>query len=199
MGGTERDSVTLEGPRIRLEPLARRHYAALVAIGLDPGLWARTTIRIRTPEEMTTYLEEAEAARAAGTSEPFAIVLRESGTVIGTTRFHSIVPRHRRLEIGFTWVGIPWQRGGISTESKVLLLTHAFEDRGCERVEFKADSQNEASCAALERLGATREGILRRYMHSEHAGMRDVALFSIVAPDWPRLKARLERRLAGCP
>lgn len=183
--------MVLESRRIRLEPMTLEHLDALCAIGLDPVLWTRTTIRVRTPDEMRRYIELALEARDAGTAEPFVIVWKESGEVIGTTRFHSIVPAHFRREIGFTWIGANWQRRGISTESKHLLLAHAFETAGCERVEFKADAENLPSCAALERLGATREGTLRCYMHSKHAGMRDVAIYSITASDWPRIKASL--------
>lgn len=182
--------MTLEGPRIRLEPMSLDHQAALCEIGLDPSLWAKTTIRVRTPDEMRRYIENALDARDAGTAEPFVIILKDTGELVGTTRFHSIVPAHFRREIGFTWIGPKWQRQRVSTESKLVLLAHAFDTVGCQRVEFKADAANTASCAALERLGATKEGVLRSYMHSEHAGMRDVAIFSIVAADWPRVKER---------
>lgn len=168
--------------------MSLEHHARLCEIGLDPALWSSTTIQVRTPEEMARYIKVALDARDAGTADPFVIVLRTSGEIIGTTRFHSIAPAHLRREIGFTWISARWQRQGISTESKRLLLAHAFDVEGCQRVEFKADADNVASCAALERLGATKEGILRSYMHSDRAGMRDVAIFSIVASDWQRLK-----------
>lgn len=180
--------------RIRLEPLEASHHAALCEIGLAPALWALTTIRVRTSDEMSRYIAEALDARAAGTALPFAIVLQSSGAVVGTTRIHTIVPRHRRCEIGFTWIGAPWQRQGLSSESKYLLLTHAFERAGWDRVEFKADIRNEPSCRALERLGAVKEGVLRNYMFSAHAGSRDIALYSIVRSDWPDVKARLAER-----
>jgi RimJ/RimL family protein N-acetyltransferase len=105
------------------------------------------------------------------------------------------VREHRRVEIGFSWVGLPWQRSPVNTEAKCLLLTHAFEQAHCQRVEFKADSQNEPSCRALLRIGATREGTLRQYMYSSHKGARDIALFSMIDIEWPNIKARLEQRL----
>lgn len=180
--------------RIRLEPLAASHHAALCEIGLDPILWALTTIRVRTADEMSRYIADALEARAAGTALPFAIVLKPSGAVIGTTRIHTIVSKHRSGEIGFTWVGATWQRRGIGSESKYVLLTYAFDDAGFDRVEFKADVRNEPSCRALERIGAVKEGVLRNYMFSEHAGSRDIALYSIVRADWPDVKARLAER-----
>jgi RimJ/RimL family protein N-acetyltransferase len=128
---------------------------------------------------------------------PYAVRLAGAGEVVGTTRFHSIVPQHRRTEIGFTWVGVPWQRTAVNTESKYLMLRHAFERWGCGRVEFKADAANRRSRDALLRIGATEEGVLRQYMLSEHRGPRDVAVYAIVAGDWPAVKARLEQRLYG--
>ena len=102
---------------------------------------------------------------------------------------------HRRTEIGFSWVGLPWQRSPVNSEAKYLLLSHAFEQARCQRVEFKADAENQPSCLALLRIGATREGILRQYMSSPHKGARDIALFSIIDREWPEVKARLEQRL----
>jgi RimJ/RimL family protein N-acetyltransferase len=182
---------------VRLVPLSASHHAALCAIGLEPALWAMTTIRVQTPEDMRRYIQAALDAQAAGTALAFMLALPHTDTVVGTTRYHSIVAAHRRLEIGFTWVGLPWQRTPINTEAKYLLLRQAFEGYGCQRVEFKADIANEPSCRSLQRIGATREGVLRSYMVSPHRGSRDVALFSIVAAEWPRVKAGLERRLAG--
>ena len=187
--------VTLSGRRVRLEPLSPEHHADLCRVGLEPSLWARTTIRVRTPAEMTAYIQMALDSQASGHTLPFVIVLQDSNTIVGTTRFHSIVPVHRRCEIGFTWIGQPWQRQGINLESKYLLLLHAFEEWQYGRVEFKADAENEPSRRALLALGAVEEGVMRRYMVSEYLGVRDLALYSIVAADWPRVKARLLTRL----
>jgi N-acetyltransferase len=126
---------------------------------------------------------------------PFIIVLQATGEIVGTTRYHSIMREHRRLEIGFSWVGPPWQRSPVNTEAKYLLLGYAFEQARCQRVEFKADTENEPSCQALLRIGATREGTLRQYMYSPHKSARDIALFSIIDGEWPGIKARLEQRL----
>jgi N-acetyltransferase len=187
--------VTLEGEFVQLVPLSVEHLPQLCAIGLEPTLWQATTIRVQTPEEMAAYVRAALDGAATGTALPFAIILKETGAVVGTTRYHSIAPVHRRLEIGFTWVGLPWQRTAVNTESKYLLLQHAFEVWRLQRVEFKSDCENERSCRALLRLGATQEGILRNYMGSEHRGPRDVAIFSIIDSEWSQAKARLEAML----
>jgi N-acetyltransferase len=189
--------VTLAGVHVRLAPLERSHLDALCAAGLDPSLWQATTIRVRTRDEMSAYLERALAGRAAGTAMPFAILAAATGGFAGTTRYHDIEPRHRRLEIGFTWIAPAWQRTAVNTETKYLLLRHAFETLGCVRVSFKADAGNERSSRALLRIGAVREGTLRRYMWSEHRGSRDIAIFSIVEADWPAVKTRLEAMLSA--
>ena len=188
------ESITLEGRCIRLLPLGVDHHAQLCAIGLEPALWQHTTIRVQTPDEMLRYIEKALDSQATGTALPFVIVLQATEQIVGTTRYHSIVREHRRVEIGFSWVGLPWQRSPVNSEAKYLLLSHAFEQAGCQRVEFKADAENASSCQALLRIGATREGTLRQYMFSPHKGARDIALFSIIDREWPEIKARLEQR-----
>ena len=193
------EPVTLEGSFVRLVPLSLADHPRLCAVGLEPSLWESTTIRVATDAEMLDYVRAAVAQREAGTALPFTIVLRATGAVVGTTRFHSVSPDHRRVEVGFTWVGLPWQRTPVNTESKYLLLRHAFDHWHCARVEFKADAANERSRAALLRLGATQEGVLRQYMHSRHKGPRDVAVFSIVDCEWRAVKARLEQRLYEPP
>ncbi len=189
------EPLTFEGHFIRLLPLSLSHHERLCAIGLEPALWQHTTIRVQTPREMRRYIEQALESQAAGTALPFVIVLQATGEIVGTTRYHAIVREHHRREVGFSWVGLPWQRSPVNTEAKYLLLTYAFEQARCQRVEFKADSQNERSCRALLRIGATREGTLRQYMYSAQKGARDIALFSIIDVEWPDIKARLEQRL----
>jgi RimJ/RimL family protein N-acetyltransferase len=189
------EPVTFEGHFIRLLPVSLSHHERLCAIGLEPTLWQHTTLRVQTPDEMRRYIDKALESQAAGTALPFVVVLQATGQIVGTTRYHSIVREHRRVEIGFSWVGLPWQRSPVNTEAKYLLLSYAFEQARCQRVEFKADSQNEPSCRALLRIGATREGTLRQYMYSAHKGARNIALFSIIDVEWPDIKARLEQRL----
>jgi len=187
----------LQGSGIRLVPLQLAHHAALCEIGLDERLWRLTTIQVRTPEEMQQYMQIALDAQLAGTALPFAIEERETGRIIGSTRFHSYHANHRRIEIGFTWLAVPWQRTGVNAEAKLLMLRHAFESLKCVRVEFKADVDNSLSRRALERLGATHEGVLRSYMISPRTGPRDVAIYSILATEWPALRTRLEARLTA--
>jgi len=188
--------VSLEGRFVRLSPLSIGHHAALCEVGLDPDLWRLTTISVSTPDEMRSYIESAIAGREAGTALPFVIEERASGLVIGTTRYHSIASEHRRLEIGFTWLGRRWQRTAANTESKYLLLRHAFDGLGFERVGFKADAENEPSRRALLRIGATEEGILRSYVQSARRGSRDLRVFSIIRDEWPEIRKRFEKRLA---
>lgn len=187
--------VTLEGPSLRLEPLSRAHHGALCAVGLDEELWRWIPAPVRTPDEMTAYIAFALAEQARGAALPFAIVEKESDRVIGSTRYGAIEPAHRRVEIGWTWLGRPWQRTTTNTEAKYLLLRHAFETLGCLRVELKTDSLNERSRAAIQRIGAREEGILRNHMITASGRIRHTVYYSIVDSEWPEAKAGLERKL----
>lgn len=182
--------IVLTGSRLRLDPLTLAHEQALAEIGLDSLLWLRTASRVATREDMRAYVQRALDDMALGTALAFAIVERDGGRVVGTTRYDSVVPEHRRLEIGFTWIGTAFQRRGYATESKFLLLGHAFETMACQRVEFKCDADNGPARAALRRLGAREEGILRDYLQSPQ-GARDVVIFSVIAREWPGMKQRL--------
>jgi RimJ/RimL family protein N-acetyltransferase len=187
--------VTLEGRVVRLEPLTQSHHAALCKVGLDPELWNWTNVGIASPEEMAEYIRVALAALEAGTALTFATVLRDSGQPIGGTRFMNIEPAHKRVEIGFTWIGRPWQRTAVNTEAKYLMLRHAFETWNCNRVEFKTDVLNRRSRDAILRIGATEEGILRRHIITSSGRVRDSVYYSILDSEWPRVKAELERKL----
>jgi N-acetyltransferase len=189
------ESITLEGDHLRLAPLSLSHHARLCEIGLDERLWRLTTIRLETAEEMLGYIQTALRERAEAVALPFVMIERASEKIVGTSRYHNINPAHRRLEIGFTWVAVAWQRTRINTEAKYLMLKHAFEQLGCVRVEFKADAGNAPSCGALLALGAKQEGVLRQYMISSHKGVRDLALFSILDREWPAVKAGLQAKL----
>lgn len=191
------EPIVLEGVQIRLAPLTLAHHSDLCEVGLDECLWRYTTIRVQTPDEMFRYIETALQEQAAGIALPFVIIEKSSGKILGTTRYHSINKKHRRLEIGFTWIAVEWQRTHVNTEAKYLLLKQAFEQYGCIRVEFKADSSNEPSRRALLRIGAKQEGILRNYVISNHKGARDMALFSILDSEWAEVKACLEKKLEG--
>ena len=187
--------VTLEGPRLRLEPLTMAHHAALCAAGLDDELWRWVPAPVRTPEEMAAYIAFALREQAGGRALPFAVVEKSSQRVIGSTRYGAIEPTHRRVEIGWTWLGRPWQRTAANTEAKYLLLQHAFERLGCIRVELKTDSLNERSRAAIQRIGAREEGILRNHMITASGRIRHTAYYSIVDSEWPEVKASLEQKL----
>lgn len=191
--------VTLEGRVVRLEPLAPHHLDALCAVGLEPSLWALTTIRVATREDMRAYMESALADQSAGTAIPFATVERASGTVVGSTRFANAVPEHARVEIGWTWIAAPWQRTAVNTEAKYLMLRHAFEVLGCRRVELKTSARNLRSQAAMRRIGAMEEGTLRKHMINADGSARHSVYFSVIDDEWPQVRARLEVMLGDAP
>jgi N-acetyltransferase len=188
--------VALEGPTLRLEPLGPHHLDGLCAAGLDPSLWRLTVSRLADRADMERYMATALAEQGAGASAPYATVLREGGRVIGSTRFGNVTPAHRRVEIGWTWLGPAWQRTGANTEAKYLMLRHAFERWDCVRVEFKTSALNTRSRAALLRIGAVEEGVLRRHMINDDGSLRDSVYFSIIAEEWPAVRRRLETFMA---
>ena len=191
------EPVTLEGAFVRLEPLRADHAAPLAVAGLDPELWRWIPTQVETPADMQAYVAEALAERTKGLSLPFAVVWKETGTVIGSTRYAAIAREDLRLEIGWTWYGAPWQRTPANTETKRLLLSHAFDDLGCIRVELKTDALNEQSRRAIERLGAVQEGIFRRHKICRPDGrVRDTVYYSIIDTEWPAVRDRLDQRLA---
>jgi RimJ/RimL family protein N-acetyltransferase len=187
--------VTLEGRLVRLEPLAKTHLAGLAGVGLDEELWRWIPMPVRTPAEMAAYIETAFDEQERGVSLPFALVEKDSGRAIGSTRYGNIERTHRRVEIGWTWVARNWQRTAVNTEAKFLLLQHAFETLGCLRVELKTDSLNERSRAAILRIGAREEGILRNHMITASGRIRHTVYFSIIDSEWPAVKMRLESKL----
>lgn len=189
--------VTLDGEFVRLEPLERSHIPALCAVGLDDDLWRWTQANIRTPQDMEAYVAEAIALREKGSALPFATVDRASGTVVGSTRYGNIELANRKVEIGWTWIGRPWQRSGVNTEAKLLMLTYAFETLGCHRVELKTDVLNERSRRAIERLGAKEEGVLRKHLVTSTGRVRDTVYYSILDSEWPEVAAALQNRLAA--
>ncbi|HEV8537395.1 MAG TPA: GNAT family protein [Bacteroidota bacterium] len=185
----------MEGHSVRLEPLSIAHLQALSEVGLDPELWKWTTTNIGTPEDMKEYIEVALECQREGMALPFAIIDKSTGKIAGSTRYGNIDTVNRRLEIGWTWIGRPWQRTIINTETKYLLLTHAFETLNCIRVEFKTDSLNTQSRNALLRIKAKEEGILRNHMVSQGGRLRHSVYYSIIESEWPEVKKILEKRL----
>ena len=188
--------VTLPGRHVRLEPLGRGHAGRLAAVASDRELWRLTREDASTPEALAAYIDRALAAQAEGGALPFAIIEQGSGQAIGSTRFGNYSAADRRVEIGWTWVGRPWQRTAVNTEAKLLLLTHAFETLGLRRVELKTDVLNERSRNAILRLGATQEGIFREHIVTESGRIRDSVWFSILAREWEAVRARLTAALA---
>jgi len=187
--------VVLERQHVRLEPLQKSHLAGLAAVGLDPDLWRWIPTPVRTMEEMAAYIETALREQEQGVALPFALMERQTGRLVGSTRFANIDRTHHRVEIGWTWIAREWQRTFINTEAKYLLLNHAFETLGCIRVELKTDSLNERSRAAILRIGAREEGIFRNHMITASGRIRHSVYFSIVDSEWPAVKARLEKML----
>jgi RimJ/RimL family protein N-acetyltransferase len=187
--------IALEGRHVRLDPLTSQHLPALAAV-LDPTLLQWFTKPAKDLEELRLFIADALSEQAAGTALPFATLDRASGRPVGSTRFGNIDRGHRRVEIGWTWIGRPWQRSAINTEAKLLMMTHAFEAWEAIRVEFKTDALNTQSRAALERLGAVPEGRFRNHMITASGRIRDSVWYSVTAAEWPGLKRRLEARLA---
>jgi RimJ/RimL family protein N-acetyltransferase len=206
---------TLQGRYVRVEPLAERHAPALAAALGDPALWAYIPWpTLRTEDDARRYIAAAHAAAADGTQAPFAIIDLRTGALAGTTRYTDVTPAHRGLEIGWTILGPAWQRTPVNTETKLLLLRHAFETltlpapapapigtpatvTGCLRVQLKCDARNERSQRVILRLGATFEGRLRKHRVMPDGYIRDTMMYSITDDDWPGVKAKLEVYLQG--
>jgi RimJ/RimL family protein N-acetyltransferase len=187
--------VILEGQHVRLEPLSLAHQEALIAAAGDGELWNSTVTIVPSRETIASYIGTALNAQAQGHALPFVIIRKESGLVVGCTRFFHIERDHRRVEIGYTWLSAGAQRTSINTEAKLLLLTHAFEFWRCIRVEFFTDFLNHQSRTAILRLGAKQEGILRNHMIMPSGRYRDSVCFSITEAEWPDVKARLKGKL----
>lgn len=187
--------VTLSGSIVRLEPLTLEHLDGLAEVAFDPVIWRWTLARPTDIDGLRAWLEAARAGAARGTEVPFATIDLETGRPIGSTRFMSIVPEHRRLEIGWTWVAPAWQRRGANQEAKYLQLRHAFEDLSANRVEFKTDSLNEKANPALLAIGATFEGTFRNHMVMPGDRLRHSNYYSVTSDEWPDVKPRLETRI----
>ena len=187
----------LEGRLVVVEPLTRAHAEGLRLAAADAAVWRWMTAPAHEPEGFEPWLEAALAAAEEGTEAPFAILLRESGDPVGSTRFMTLRPEHRGLEIGWTWHARRVWGTGVNVETKLLLLAHAFETLGCMRVEFKTDARNERSRGALEALPARFEGIFAKHMLVRGGDVRDSAYYAITDDDWPAVRANLERRLAA--
>lgn len=192
-----RAPLRLEGEVVRLEPLAVAHAEDLFAVARDEEVWRWLPLAAPSSlEQMREWISDALTAQATGQELLFAVVERTSGQALGSTRYLWIEPAHRQLEIGWTWYGRAYWRTAVNTECKYLLLRHAFEILDCIRVQFRTDLRNERSQRAIERLGATREGVLRKHRINAKDGYhRSSVCYSIIDDEWAEVKARLEEML----
>ena len=186
----------LEGRGIRLEPLTEDHQEALAAAAGDGRLWELWFIAVPPPDGMRAYVAEALKGQRDGHMLPWAVRDLASGTIIGSTRYHDIVPGIDRVEIGHTWYAQSRQRTHVNTTCKLLLLGHAFETLGCQVVGLRTDTFNFRSQRAIEALGAKKDGIIRHYGARRDGSARDVVMYSILAAEWPEVRRHLELRLA---
>jgi len=185
----------LQGRRVRLEPLEESHLESLWA-AQDPTVWAYMPTRIGTRMELAAWVRDRRAGLASGTAIPFAQLDARSGAVVGSTSLFDIDRARGSAEIGHTWISRPHRRTALNTESKLLLLGHAFDAMRLTRVQLKCDERNAASRRAIERIGGVYEGTLRWTMPLADGTMRNTAVYSVIAPEWSAVKARLAGFLA---
>lgn len=189
--------VTLEGRYVRLEPLTLAHAQPLFEACRDERIWSY--LLVEQPMDlpaMEDWIADALAEQEAGNHLAFSIVRKDEGEFVGSTRYLDIRPFDRSLEIGWTWLRPDTWNTVVNSECKYLLLKHAFEGLGCQRVQLKTDAQNERSRRAIEGIGATLEGVLRNYQRYWHGGLRDTAMYAITDAYWPDTRVRLEERIA---
>jgi N-acetyltransferase len=189
--------VMLHGSRVRLEPLTDHHTPVLAEIGAVPELWLYTMNRIAGIADAEAYVRAALEGAAQGTVLPFVTVLQADDRVIGSTRFANYDADSQRVEIGWTWIVPGLQRSGANVEAKLLMLTHAFEWLGCNRVEFKTDVLNQKSRNALLGIGAREEGVLREHCLIWNGRKRDTIYYSVLASEWAEVKQNLQQRLVN--
>jgi len=188
--------VTLETPRVRLEPLSAQHVAGLEAAARDGELWKLRITSVPAPGETAAYVAAALQGYQDGHMLPFVVRDLASNQIIGSTRYHDIVTVVERLEIGYTWYGRSWQRSHVNTTCKLLLMIHAFETLGAKLVGWRTDNYNFASQRAIERLGARKDGVLRHHALRRDGTVRDTVMYSLAAGEWPEVKAHLHYQLA---
>jgi N-acetyltransferase len=185
------EPVTLSERGIVLVPMALEHEAGLRAAAADGALWNIRVTSVPEPDHTRKYIEDALAGREAGHRFPFVVVESATGKVLGTSSYHDIVPTLKRVEIGWTWYAKSTQRTHVNTTCKLLLMTHAFETLGCHVVGWRTDNFNFASQAAIERLGAKKDGVLRGHALRRDGTIRDTVMYSLRSGEWPEVKAQL--------
>jgi RimJ/RimL family protein N-acetyltransferase len=188
--------VTLAGDIVVLEPLRHDHVDDLVAAASDGRLWELWYTSVPTPEGMAAEVAARLAALDAGTMLPFTVRRADTGVVVGMTTCCNVDAAAPRVEIGYTWTARSAQRTGVNTESKLLLLGHAFETLGCIAVEFRTHWHNVQSRTAIARLGAKQDGVLRNHRRQPDGSLRDTVVFSIIESEWPAVRTGLRHRLA---
>lgn len=186
----------LEGTQVRLEPLSVKHREGLCNAILDGELWRLFVTMVPHPDNIDTFLADAEDLYQAGDGVSFAIIDKASGRVAGSTRFMKANIPHRRVEIGYSFLAKSWQKTRTNTETKFLMLNYAFETLGFNRVELLTDYLNQTSRKAIARLGARQEGILRSHMVMPDGRLRDSVLYSMIKHEWPGIKQHLTCKLA---
>ncbi|MFC4100312.1 GNAT family N-acetyltransferase [Paenibacillus xanthanilyticus] len=182
----------LEGDTVMLEPLEPGHRTALAELLNDPAIWQFTWRTVTCLEEAEALVDEALLARSAGKQLPFAVIDKRSGRIVGTTRIADMSTVHRHAEIGYSWLTPSVWRTSVNTECKRLLLAYCFEELNALRVQFSVSHFNERSQRAVERIGAVREGVLRRARVKPDGSIHDVVLYGIVDGEWPVVRARID-------
>jgi RimJ/RimL family protein N-acetyltransferase len=185
----------LESAQVRLEPLQPAHADDLRAAAADGALWNLRVTSVPEPEQTEAYIAAALAGLEAGHMLPFAVRDKSDDRIVGSTRYHDIVPAVDRLEIGYTWYALSRQRSHVNTECKLLLMAHAFETLGAQLVGWRTDNFNFASQRAIERLGARRDGVLRHHALRRDGTVRDTVMYSLTAGEWPEVRAQLRWQL----
>lgn len=183
--------VVLRERGIRLEPLALTHEEGLKAAAADGELWRIRVTSVPEPENTRAYIETALKMREAGHRFAFAVIDEASGTVLGSTSFHDILPEVKRVEIGYTWYARGVQRSHVNTTCKLLMMGHAFDTLDCHVVGWRTDNFNFASQAAIERLGAKKDGVIRGNAMRRDGTIRDTVMYSLLAGEWPEVRAHL--------
>jgi len=185
------EPVTLNARGISLVPLAIAHEAGLLAAAADGELWRLRVTSVPEPENTLKYIEDALAMCEDGHRFAFAVTEAATGKVLGSSSYHDILPAVKRVEIGYTWYAKSAQRSHVNTTAKLLLMTHAFETLGCHVVGWRTDNFNFASQAAIERLGAKKDGVIRGHALRRDGSIRDTVMYSLRAGEWPEVKAQL--------
>ncbi len=189
------EPVTLFGRHVRLEPMHAEHEAGLQQAAADGALWTLRVTSVPEPEQTALYIANALMGQQDGTMLPWVVRSNATGQIVGSTRYHDIVASVDRVEIGYTWYARSVQRTAVNTECKLLLLTHAFETLGCAVVGLRTDNYNFASQRAIERLGAKKDGVIRHHVRRRDGTVRDTVMYSILAGEWPEVKAQLQWHL----